>query len=103
MNKSKKLIFFAYKGKADGTADDNVSSIKSAILNYNQYQGEYNAKSWEDYKKTTSIDTEILQAIKDSEVFASDLSYFNHNVLFELGYACAKDKNILILLRKSRK
>lgn len=105
MNKSlgsdtKKLIFFAYQGQHTGVADDNVDSIKKAIKEYNHHQNKYIAKSWEDYRKTTAINKDILSAIDRCEVLVADLTYFNHNVLFELGYAIAKNKKILILLNE---
>jgi nucleoside 2-deoxyribosyltransferase len=101
MDQQQKIIFFAYKGRYDGYADDNVDSIKYAIVNYNQHQKKYVAKSWEEFRQTTPISHEILEAIDSCEVFACDMTYFNHNVLFELGYAIAKDKFILILLNES--
>ena len=101
MAQQQKIIFFAYKGRYDGYADDNVDSIKYAIVNYNQHQKKYVAKSWEEFRQTTPISHEILEAIDSCEVFTCDMTYFNHNVLFELGYAIAKDKFILILLNES--
>jgi len=98
MSIEKKTIFFAYQGRYNDLADENVDSIKYAITNYNQYQKQYLAESWEDYRKTTSISHEMLAAINSCKVFVCDLTYFNHNVLFELGYAIAKNKSILILL-----
>ncbi|HUS72433.1 MAG TPA: hypothetical protein VMY06_05140 [Sedimentisphaerales bacterium] len=97
----KKLMFFAYQGRADGCADDNVDSIKHAIREFNSHQKTFVAKSWEDYRKTTPISKEVLSAINNSEVFVCDLTYFNHNVLFELGYAIAGGKAILILINKN--
>jgi Cdc6-like AAA superfamily ATPase len=96
-----KIIFFAYKGKNEGTNDDNIESIKYAVKEYNQYQKTYVAKLWEDYRQTTCISADILNAINECEIFVCDLTYFNHNVLFELGYAIAKNKNILILLNNN--
>jgi hypothetical protein len=43
----------------------------------------------------------VLRAIDQSDVFVCDITYFNHNVLFELGYAVGKNKKILILLNKN--
>jgi hypothetical protein len=97
----KKLMFFAYQGCADGYADDNVDSIKYAIREFNSHQKTFVAKSWEDYRKTTPISNEVLTAINNSEVFVCDLTYFNHNVLFELGYAIAGGKAILILINEN--
>ena len=43
----------------------------------------------------------MLKVIDECEIFVCDLTYFNHNVLFELGYAIGKNKEILILLNPS--
>jgi len=43
------------------------------------------------------IITAICEAIDYRDVFISDLTYLNHNVLFELGYAIAKDKRVWLL------
>lgn len=100
LNGTKDIIFFAYQGRSKENADENVDAILKAIKTYNQYQSTFEAKSWEDYKKTTVINKEVLEAIDRCTIFACDVSYFNHNVLFELGYAIGKDKKILILLNK---
>ncbi len=96
----KEPIFFAYQGKQEGNNDNNVDSITHAIKIYNQHQKSYFAESWEDYKRTTIISKEILDAISRCAVFSCDLTYFNHNVLFELGFAIAKNRKILILLNE---
>lgn len=41
---------------------------------------------------------EICKAIDNSDIFICDLTNLNHNVLFELGYAIARNKIIWILL-----
>lgn len=46
---------------------------------------------------------EVLRAIDSCELFACDLTYINVNVLFELGYAVAKNKRIWITLMPSIK
>jgi len=43
----------------------------------------------------------ICEAIQQRDVFVCDLTNLNHNVLFELGYAIAKEKRIWILLDPS--
>lgn len=101
MEKNKKIIFFAYKGRGKDEADENVDAICKAIQNYNIHQSSYEAKPWEAYRKTTAINIDILNAIKICSIFACDLTYFNHNVLFELGFAIGKSKEILILLNES--
>ncbi|HAB51777.1 MAG TPA: hypothetical protein DCE80_06345 [Ignavibacteriales bacterium] len=97
------IIFFAYQGQLKEESDNNVDSIRKAIEEYNKYQGHYLAKSWEEYRTTTAISKDVLNAIDQCEVLVADLTYFNHNVLFEMGYAIAKDKKILILLNKQNK
>lgn len=94
----KEIVFFAYQGKCNGASDENVDAICHAVKTYNKYQKTYLLKTWEEYKKTTAINIDVLNAIKNCSIFVSDLSYFNHNVLFELGYAIGKNKKILILL-----
>lgn len=94
-------LFFAYQGTRENYCDNNVDSIKRAISDYNTYQKSVKAKTWEDLKKSGGfIDKEILQSISDAEYFACDLTYLNHNVLFELGYAIALNKKIFIFLNE---
>ena len=94
-------LFFAYQGSREGHCDNNVDAIKRAITDFNSHQKTINAVTWEDLKKSGSfIDKEILQHIKQCSYFACDLTYLNHNVLFELGYAIALNKNIFIFLNE---
>ena len=94
-------LFFAYQGTREGHCDNNVDAIKRAIVDFNSHQKTINAVSWEDLKKSGSfIDKEILQHIRECSYFACDLTYLNHNVLFELGYAIALNKNIFIFLNE---
>lgn len=94
-------IFFAYQGRPAGKADENVEAIRKAITSFNQHQKKYKAESWEEYRKTTVISREVLEAIRTAEIFACDITHFNHNVLFELGYAIGKRKSILIFLNQN--
>jgi hypothetical protein len=48
-----------------------------------------------------TVITEICRAIDQAEVFLADLTYLNPNVLFELGFAIAKNKRICIFLDPS--
>ena len=98
--RDRELMFFAYQGRRSGQADENVDAILNAIAEFNGHQKGIEAKSWEDYKSTAPINIDILSAIDKCEYFVCDLSYFNHNVLFELGYALAKDRKILIFLNE---
>lgn len=94
-------LFFAYQGSKEGSCDNNVESIKRALKDFNSHQKAINAITWEDLKKSASfIDKEILDHIDKCQYFACDLTYLNHNVLFELGYAIAQNKNIFIFLNE---
>lgn len=94
-------LFFAYQCSKEGCCDSNVDAIKRAVNDYNTHQKSVQAITWEDLKKSGSfINTEILKSIEDSSYFACDLTALNHNVLFELGYAMAKNKNIFIFLNE---
>ena len=98
MSFPKETIFFAYQGRPKDKADDNVDAIQSAIRTHNKHQKKFHAESWEDYKTSRPINKDVLEAIDKCTYFVCDLTYFNHNVLFELGYAIAKERQILILL-----
>jgi hypothetical protein len=56
-------------------------------------------KSWRELRIAgKTIITEICKSIDESDLFLADLTYLNPNVLFELGYAIAKNKRICIFL-----
>lgn len=98
---SKKNIFFAYQSATKSGNIDNVDAIKSAIKKINELN-DYNACSWEDLNHNGRILIQaIFEAIDKCDVFCCDLSYLNHNVLFELGYAISKNKKLFILLNEN--
>lgn len=97
----KDTIFFAYQAPQKGENDANVDAIRSAIQSYNSHQKRFTAISWENYKTSSQINKEVLNAISDCSIFACDVTHFNHNVLFELGYAIGKGKEVLILLNST--
>lgn len=86
--------FFAYPS---GPADLN-ETIDSFISKANN-SGIVNIISWKnlDINGTFIIDN-ILEEIDKCQLFLCDLTYLNFNVLFELGYAIAKNKKIWITL-----
>lgn len=58
--------------------------------------------SWEDLKTSgLTIIGSICEKIIDSDIFIADLTYLNPNVLFELGFAIAKNKKIVVFLDPS--
>lgn len=93
---NKKLgIFFAYES---GHAE-NLDSMQTAINVYNSHQSTYYASTWETLNVCGNIlNASVLKAIDECSVFACDLTYLNHNVLFEFGYAIGKQKELLVLL-----
>jgi hypothetical protein len=93
-----KTIFFAYE---DGH-QDNKDAISRAARDYNKHQKTYKIKKWEDLRVSgIVIGTEIFEQIRNCEKFACDLTYLNHNVLFELGYAISQRKILKIFLNPS--
>jgi hypothetical protein len=95
---AQKIIFFAY---GDGY-QDNKDAISRATRDYNKHQKNYNIKKWEDLRVSGKIIcTEILEQIRNCSKFACDLTYLNHNVLFELGYAISQKRILKIFLNPS--
>lgn len=95
---SKKSIFFAYQSPSKSGTSDNVDAIKNAISHIHK-EDFYQVRTWEDLRNNGRIlINPIFEAINNSDVFACDLSFLNNNVLFELGYAISKRKQIFILL-----
>jgi len=61
-----------------------------------------NVASWEDTRVDGKIIIDVIcDNIKQADFFIADLTGINPNVLFELGYAIAKNKRIWILIDKS--
>ena len=91
----KQKIFFAY----ESGHQENIDAIKKGSEEYNKHQKTFHVQTWEDLKINGSvINSCIFEAIDKCVIFACDLTYQNHNVLFELGYAIAKEKKLLVLL-----
>jgi hypothetical protein len=95
---AQKTIFFAYEDRHQ----DNKDAITKATKEYNKHQKSYKIIKWEDLRVSGKIiATEIFEQIKGCEKFACDLTYLNHNVLFELGYAISQKKILKIFLNPS--
>ncbi|MEW8968781.1 MULTISPECIES: P-loop ATPase, Sll1717 family [Exiguobacterium] len=63
-----------------------------------------NISTWEDLRVDgIKINDEILRAIDQCDLFICDLTFINDNVLYELGYALAKQKNIWITIDRDLK
>ncbi|MDH4223102.1 MAG: hypothetical protein OEV55_06120, partial [candidate division Zixibacteria bacterium] len=95
---TKPSCFVAYPSRPPALAE----TIEEAISQIKNSQ-EVNIDGW----KSTSVSgkfiiTAICKAIEEKDVFICDLTTLNHNVLFELGFAIAKNKRIWILLDPSK-
>ncbi|MDK2813353.1 MAG: hypothetical protein PWQ08_608 [Clostridiales bacterium] len=94
-------VFFAYQSVSKSDTSDNVDAIISAIKDINR-SNTHQAQSWEDLRHNGRILVRaIFDAIDENDIFACDLSFLNHNVLFELGYAISKNKKLFILLNEN--
>ncbi|OIO70913.1 MAG: hypothetical protein COW19_06570 [Zetaproteobacteria bacterium CG12_big_fil_rev_8_21_14_0_65_55_1124] len=97
----KETIFFAYQAPPKGENDVCADALRSAIQSFNSHQKKFTAISWENFKTSAQISQEVQSAISGCSIFACDATHFNPNVLFELGYAIGKGKEILILLNET--
>ncbi len=94
-----KTGFFAYSSKPQSVRD----SIKEAIHQINDL-GVTHLTSWEDYSvHGKEILDEVKKQIDEANYFCADLTGFSDNVLFELGYAIAKQKSIFLILDTSHR
>ena len=92
-----KTGFFAYSGQPKSVEE----SIEEAITLVND-SGIALLRSWKscDVNGKLIID-EVTRAIDESDYFCADLTGFSDNVIFELGYAIAKNKFIFLILDHS--
>lgn len=95
---SVKKIFFAYeRGNLE-----SVDSITKAANYVNKNQKKINVIRWEELDVSGKIiSSNVFNNIKKCDKFACDLTYLNHNVLFELGFAIAQQKRLKIFLNPS--
>ena len=65
-------------------------------------RGYVNIHTWEDYSPNGKFVIQtICEAIDDADLFFADLTGLNANVMFELGYAIARDKRIWLIFDNS--
>ncbi|MBN4000745.1 hypothetical protein [Nostoc sp. LPT] len=92
-----KTGFFAYSGQPNSVGE----SVEEAIKLINDSQVAF-LKSWKsDAINGKLIVDEVTRAIDESDYFCAELTGFSDNVLFELGYAIAKNKFIFLILDHS--
>lgn len=98
----KKTIFFAYQSPKKNALNDNVNTIKKIEKESVQYHKPYHIKTWDHYQTAgMTINNNIIRGIKEADIFACDITYLNHNVLFELGYAIGQKKPVHIFLNNT--
>lgn len=86
--------FFAYGSETPSCGE----FIEKAIKDINNSGHTVSIKSW----KTLSINgnfliTSILREIENADLFCCDITNLNENVLFELGFAIARNKPVWII------
>lgn len=89
--------FFAYSS----TPSYSGESIEDAISQIN-LTNTTSLKSWKNYTVSGKvIIKEVINTIDDADYFCADLTGLSDNVLFEIGYAIAKDKPIWLIFDTS--
>lgn len=89
--------FFAYSSNPKTSGE----SIEEAIVKINS-QNITEITSWKNLTVSGRlIIDEVVSAINSASYFCADLTGMSDNVLFELGYAIAKDKPIFLILDTS--
>jgi hypothetical protein len=82
-------------------AGDVPEIFRNAIKEINQGQA-VNLISWEDTKVDGKIVIDVIfDHIRSADFFIADLTGINPNVLFELGFAIARNKRIWLLIDNS--
>ena len=78
-------------------------SIREAVRKINA-GGQINIQTWEEYGDAGNLITNtICNAINEADLFFADVTGLNANVMFELGYAIARDKRIWLVFNKTLK
>lgn len=93
-----KTGFFAYSGypKHAGLC------VEEAIEEINKLGKGANLRSWRSYSASGKLVIhDVVKAIDAADYFCADLTGMSDNVLFELGYAIAKNKPLFLLLDTS--
>lgn len=89
--------FFAYPS----TPKTISETIRTAVSNLNK-SDLVHIKVWEDCRVGGKVIVdEICREIVQADLFCADLTHLNANVMFELGYAIAKNKRVWLLLDTS--
>jgi len=89
--------FFAYPS----TPKTISETIQTAVSTINR-SGLVSIKVWEDCRIGGKVIVdEICKEITNADLFCADLTHLNANVMFELGFAIAKNRRVWLLLDTS--
>lgn len=89
--------FFAYSGQPKSVGESIEEAIE--LINGSDVAS---LKSWKSYTVNGKlVIDEVTKAIDEADYFCADLTGFSDNVIFELGYAIAKNKAIFLILDRS--
>ncbi len=95
MSIKKEKGFFAYPSSPNILGD----CIERSVKNVNRNSALVNYKTWKESNVNGQfIIHEIMRQIKESDIFAADISVLNFNVIYEIGYAIGLRKKILLTL-----
>jgi len=76
-----------------------TATVEAAI---DQLKGHLQIRGWKDLQVTGKlIIAEVCKAIESADVVIADVTDLNHNVLFELGYAVARNRQVWPILDPS--
>lgn len=94
MNPSPASFFFAYPGTPRAIGD----SIETAITGLKSHKPKQAFKSWRGLDiGGNEISAEVLDSIAIADVLVADITHLNCNVLFEIGFAIAKQKRAYLV------
>ena len=92
-------------GGTDSQSKLAINNVLNSIMASAVYSG-FNAQRVDTVSvgnSTKSIDTKMYESIKKAEIIVADLTYERPNCYFELGYAMALGKDIIIIAREGTK
>jgi len=89
--------FFAYPSQPYAQAE----TVREAASKINETRV-VNLRTWEDMSVAgKNVVAEICREISEATIFCADITGLNPNVMFELGYAIARDKRIWLIFDTS--
>ena len=94
-------MFFAYPSEP-ASLGDTIESFARDTKKRSNIPNELRVQTWKDSPVSGNrLASSIMSRIRRSEIFACDLTFFNYNVAFELGFAIGTFKRLFITLDTS--